>query len=92
MNSIELDGDAIVFSARHLDAVYRIRLADGGVDWKLGGSVRPESLAILDDPDGATSLEASTMPASWRTARSRCTTMARAALARHERSATASTA
>ena len=55
LNSIELDGDGIVFSARHLDAVYRLRLADGSIDWKLGGTARPESLTIVDDPLGATS-------------------------------------
>lgn len=50
LNSLELDGDAIVFSARHLDAVYRIRLSDGAIDWKLGGTPRAESLSIVGDP------------------------------------------
>ncbi|MBJ7348359.1 MAG: aryl-sulfate sulfotransferase [Thermoleophilaceae bacterium] len=55
MNSIELDGDGVVFSARHLNAVYRIKLSDGTIDWKLGGSPRPESLTVVGDPFGSTS-------------------------------------
>ena len=51
-NSVEEDGNGIVFSARHLDAVYRI--ADPGgtgeIDWKLGGTHTPESLTAIDDP------------------------------------------
>ena len=50
LNSLDDDGDGIVFSARNLDAVYRIRKSDGAVDWKLGGTVRPESLAFSGDP------------------------------------------
>ena len=52
MNSVEDDGDGIVFSARHLDAVYRVDKATGAVDWKLGGTHRPESLAFVNDPIG----------------------------------------
>ena len=36
MNSVEDDGDGVVFSARHLDAVYRIDKSTGNIDWKLG--------------------------------------------------------
>lgn len=53
LNSAEQDGDAIVLSARHLDAVYRIRRSDGGIGWKLGGTHRPESLAFVGDPIGS---------------------------------------
>lgn len=46
MNSVESVRGGIVFSARHLDAVYRIRYSDGGVVWKLGGTERSESLDL----------------------------------------------
>jgi hypothetical protein len=51
LNSLEplADGD-VVISARHLDAVYRIRRSDGAVVWKLGGTPRAESLAFAGDP------------------------------------------
>ena len=48
-NSVEDDGDGIILSARHLDAVYRIDKASGSIDWKLGGSATPESLAVSGD-------------------------------------------
>jgi hypothetical protein len=50
INSVEPDGDGVVMSFRHLDAVYRVRKSDGSVAWKLGGTARPESLGVLDDP------------------------------------------
>jgi hypothetical protein len=50
MNSLEYDGNGgIIFSARHLDAVYRIDMTTGNVTWKLGGSATPESLAVSGD-------------------------------------------
>jgi hypothetical protein len=49
MNSLEPDGDGILVSMRHTDSVYRIRRADGAVDWKLGGTARPESLTVEGD-------------------------------------------
>jgi hypothetical protein len=52
MNSVQDDGDGIVFSARHLDAVYRINKATGAIDWKLGGTHRPESVSFVNDPIG----------------------------------------
>jgi Arylsulfotransferase (ASST) len=43
----------IVFSARHLDAVYSINMATGDTNWKLGGTTVPnESLTFVGDPDG----------------------------------------
>lgn len=54
MNSLEPDGDDVLISQRHLDAVYRINGGDGSIQWKLGGTPRPESLAILGDPFAAT--------------------------------------
>ena len=50
MNSIEYDGrGGIIFSARHLDAVYRIDMATGAITWKLGGSITPRSLTVIGD-------------------------------------------
>jgi hypothetical protein len=50
MNSIEYDGNGgIIFSARHLDAVYRIDMATGNVTWKLGGTSTPQSLTVVGD-------------------------------------------
>jgi hypothetical protein len=61
MNSIQLleSGNClaasscnIVFSARHLDAVYEINMASGNIIWKLGGTNIPgESLSFVGDPD-----------------------------------------
>lgn len=53
LNSFEQTGDGIVLSARHLNAVYRIRRSDGGIDWKLGGTTRPESLTFAGDALGS---------------------------------------
>jgi Arylsulfotransferase (ASST) len=56
MNSVEDDGDGIIFSARHLDAIYRIDKATGEIDWKLGSSDpvtrTNKSLTVLNDPFG----------------------------------------
>jgi hypothetical protein len=50
MNAIESDGDdALLFSARHLDAIYHITKSTGAIDWKLGGSQRAESLTVIGD-------------------------------------------
>ena len=51
LNSLQRDGDGVLVSARHVNAVYRIRRADGGVDWKLGGTGRAESLALSGAAD-----------------------------------------
>lgn len=56
MNSVESVPGGLVFSARHLDAIYKIRYSDGGVDWKLGGTETPESLQVVGDPLGANTL------------------------------------
>lgn len=54
LNSVEPDGDGFIFSARHLDAVYRVEdpRGAGEIDWKLGGTTTPESLTVFDDPRG----------------------------------------
>lgn len=50
MNAVQPDGtDAVLFSARHLNAVYRIIKSTGAIDWKIGGTTRPESLAVIGD-------------------------------------------
>jgi hypothetical protein len=50
MNSIEYDGNGgIIFSARHLDSIYRIDMATGDITWKLGGSPTPQSLIVSGD-------------------------------------------
>ena len=47
MNSLWYDGHGgIVFSARHLDAVYRIDMATGAITWKVGGTNTPQSLKV----------------------------------------------
>lgn len=46
----------VLLSARNLDAVYRIRRADGSVDWKLGGTPRAQSLDFLAGPFGPAGL------------------------------------
>ena len=54
MNAIEPAGeDAVLISARHLDAVYKIDKATGNIVWKLGGTWTPKSLTVLKDPEGA---------------------------------------
>lgn len=52
INSLEEDGQGVIFSARHANAVYRIKdpAGKGNIDWKLGGTRRAESLKIEDDP------------------------------------------
>ena len=50
INSIEETGNTIVASFRHFDAVYAIDRSTGDIIWKLGGTTRPESLTVLDDP------------------------------------------
>lgn len=48
MNSVEYDGaGGVIVSFRHLDAVYRIDMATGGVTWKLGGTPTAQSLTVI---------------------------------------------
>ena len=44
-NSADPDGDSVVLSFRHLDAIYRIGKATGDVEWKIGGTPILQSLA-----------------------------------------------
>ena len=50
INSIEPVGDDLVISLRHTDAVYRIRMSNGRVRWKLGGTKTRRSLRVVGDP------------------------------------------
>jgi hypothetical protein len=54
-NSVEDTGDGFIISFRHTDAVYKIDKTLGTIVWKLGGTARPESLQLLNDPLGGTS-------------------------------------
>ena len=60
-NAIEPTSDGYIFNFRHLDAAYRISTPtdltglSGPIQWKLGGTTRPESLTIQGDPDGGPS-------------------------------------
>ena len=49
-NSVEATSTGFVLSFRHLNAVYHIDRATGAIDWKLGGTPRPESLEVVGDP------------------------------------------
>ena len=78
INSVEDDGDGLVVSMRHTDAIYRLRKSDGAITYKLGGSVdarEPDRRRRERRADRRTSSSAvSTTPASSPTAHSRCTT------------------
>jgi hypothetical protein len=50
INAVQSDGDKVIASFRHLNAVLEIDKASGDIDWKLGGTTTPESLTVLDDP------------------------------------------
>lgn len=49
LNSMSPDGDGLVISCRHDDAVYRIDRQTGRVTWKLGGIRTGKSLEIIGD-------------------------------------------
>jgi hypothetical protein len=53
LNSVEPDGDGLIVSARHIDAVFRIDRATKRIDWKLGGTrVAGKSLTVQNAPSG----------------------------------------
>jgi hypothetical protein len=50
MNAVAyVDSDHLLFSARHLNAIYSITKSTGAIDWKIGGAARPESLTVTED-------------------------------------------
>ena len=53
-NSIDPVGSSVIASFRHLDAVYKIDRSTGNIVWKLGGTNTPQSLTVMNDPDGYT--------------------------------------
>ena len=52
LNSAEVDGDRLLISSRHTDAIYSIDRASGEIVWKLGGTTTPESLTVLGNDHG----------------------------------------
>jgi arylsulfotransferase ASST len=54
LNAVEPDGDGLLVSLRHTDAIYRISRSDGHVEWKLGGTTTPESLTVSGDSNTVT--------------------------------------
>ena len=50
INSLQPEGNDVLMSFRHLDAVYSIRKSNGSIEWKLGGTPRAESLTAVNDP------------------------------------------
>jgi hypothetical protein len=52
INSVEPAGEDLIVSFRHVDAIYKIDRDTGKIVWKLGGTRRPESLDVIDDPLG----------------------------------------
>jgi hypothetical protein len=56
MNSMDVDGDSVVISLRHTDAIYKIDRDTGDVVWKLGGTPTPESLTVQGGPHPANPL------------------------------------
>ena len=50
MNSVQPDGrDGLLFTARHLDALYHLTKSTGTIDWKLGGTPTVNSLRVVGD-------------------------------------------
>jgi hypothetical protein len=50
VNAVEPVGGDLLVSMRNTDAVYRIRMRDGKIRWKLGGTRTRRSLRVLADP------------------------------------------
>jgi hypothetical protein len=53
INSVELDGGSLLISMRQTDSVYKVSRATGAVEWKLGGTWTPQSLAVEGEPDSS---------------------------------------
>lgn len=43
-NALEQNGDGLLLSLRHTDAIYRFDRATGAIEWKLGGTATPQRL------------------------------------------------
>ena len=46
VNSIEPDGDSVLISLRHTDAIYKVSRGTGEIEWKLGGERTAQSLTV----------------------------------------------
>jgi len=46
INAVKEHGSGILFSARHGDAIYRIKQSSGQVDWKIGGTETKQSIPM----------------------------------------------
>jgi Arylsulfotransferase (ASST) len=55
LNSVDVQGDRVVVSMRHTDAVYEIDKTTHAIMWKLGGTKTLQSLTFANDPFGAQS-------------------------------------
>ena len=51
-NAVSLDGNTVLFSVRHTDAVYAIDKTTGEILWQLGGAPSPQRLTVVGDPYG----------------------------------------
>jgi hypothetical protein len=51
-NAVSLDGNVVLLSVRHTDAVYAIDKATGAILWQLGGAPSPQRLTVVGDPYG----------------------------------------
>ena len=91
MNAVDLDGDSIVISLRHTDAIYKIDRDSGDIVWKLGGTPTPRASRSSTTPMPPTRSAASTTSASSATARSPPTTTGSSRVGRHARSTMRST-
>ena len=43
----------VLFTFRHLDAIYKVNRFTGRIVWKLGGVHTSKSLTVKNDPDGS---------------------------------------
>ena len=55
-NSVDVKGNRVLLSFRHLDAVYTLDRKTGEIVWKLGGTPTPESLTVKGDEEGQSPL------------------------------------
>jgi hypothetical protein len=53
VNSVEPDGDSVLISMRQTNSVYKVSRRTGAIEWKLGGTHTPESLALTNVADPA---------------------------------------
>jgi hypothetical protein len=47
INAVQMVGNQVIVSFRHLDAVYDIDATTGNIIWKLGGTPSPQSLTVI---------------------------------------------